>query len=530
MRKHEKEVSSLPGASRRPGKAFWVKLATGVVVLGMILVLATSVAANGIRGHLPNFHAKNAQAASPSQQSINTPYGQLNTAPQTTAQATNTTQTTNVLASSGSGSRIDIPYFNSSPVPFNQTAIFWFGAIDSGHVYVDVRVGYNNSELYVDLRIIDRYLWYDTNKQAPNLDTGDNASVYLNAENNGALAATAYKFQTAVSGPQQWNSYSKTYIKSGPNWAAVNVPFSYNYWWRAQGFNGIEGAGWSSTYHIPFTSLGLKSAPSQGTVWKLAVRIHNRDDAANTPIPDTWWPGGGSETNPAGWSNLMFGLAQYTPPQTNNAQSYMVRNGLNGQVVTDGMVGGSLDCGSYLGGMDNRWQSEGSASYPGAIHFNIMNESDMSDWDCFSKFYVTFPLSSLPKGKGIVNATVTLYEYANAGTQGQPNPSYIQVAQIGQDWNPQTLSWNTAPYITENINSIYVPTKSKPVIPWPGLAITWNVSIAVARAYASGQPLRLVFYDTDNQYNSGKYFTSSYVGDWDATGRPTLQVTAGNIG
>jgi hypothetical protein len=53
------------------------------------------------------------------------------------------------------------------------------------------------------------------------------------------------------------------------------------------------------------------------------------------------------------------------------------------------------------------------------------------------------------------------------------------------------------------------------------------VSLAVAQAYAAGQPLRLVFYDTDNQYNSGKYFTSSTVADWDATGRPTLNVTLG---
>src|SRR6266480_3016434 len=90
-----------------------------------------------------------------------------------------------------------------------------------------------------------------------------------------------------------------------------------------------------------------------------------------------------------------------------------------------------------------------------------------------------------------------------------PIPPNIQVGVINQGWNPATLSWNSAPLLHENLNSILVPTKSKPVIPWPGLAITWDVSRAVAQAYAAGQPLRLVFYDTDNQYNSGKYFTSS---------------------
>ena len=261
-------------------------------------------------------------------------------------------------------------------------------------------------------------------------------------------------------------------------------------------------------------------------MWKLGVRIHNRD-SAHSQIPDTWWPKGAGSTNPSSWGLLHFGVPVYQAPKPGSTKEYTVRNRLNNQVVTDGMVGGSLACGSFLGGMDNRWAHEGSQSYPGAIHFNIMNEADISDWDCFSKFYVTFPLSALPKGKAMVNAKITLYEYANAGIQGQPNPSYIQVGEVNQDWKPATLCWNNAPLLQENINSIFVPTKSKPKIPWPGLAITWDVSRAVAQAYAAGQPLRLVFYDTDDQYNSGKYFTSSTVGDWDATGRPTLQVTLG---
>jgi len=125
----------------------------------------------------------------------------------------------------------------------------------------------------------------------------------------------------------------------------------------------------------------------------------------------------------------------------------------------------------------------------------------------------------------MVNAKVTTYEYGNSGEQGQPNPSYIQVATINEDWIPATLSWNAAPLVKENIINMLVHTKSQPVLPWPGLAITWDVSRAAAEAYPTGQPLRLVFYSTDNQYKTGKYFTSSTVGDWDAQGRPTLQVT-----
>jgi hypothetical protein len=421
---------------------------------------------------------------------------------------------------------VNVPFFTTA-VPFNQTAIFWFGDVTSTHNYTDVRIGYNSRELYIDLHIVDRYLWYDPNTQAPNLNYGDNASISLNTISNGSttLGKQSYRFQAAVNGYKLRNNYQQAYTASGTTWTAANIPFTAVYGWRGHGFNGLEDRGWSMTYHIPFSSLGLSNPPSTGSLWKLAVEVHNRDDAANTPISDKWWPQSANATNPSSWSDLSFGLLTYQPPPANSTSTYTIRNKLNNQVVTDGMVGGSLGCGSRV---TDVWTQLGSQSYSRAEHINIQNESDISDWNCFSKFYITFPLNSLPQRKGLLHAKVTMYEYGNSGVQGKPNPSYIQVAVINQDWNPATLSWNSAPQLQENINNILVPTKSKPVLPWPGLAITWDVSLAAAQAYTAGQPLRLVFYSTDNQYNTGKYFTSSYVGDWDANGRPTLQVTLGS--
>jgi hypothetical protein len=421
---------------------------------------------------------------------------------------------------------INIPHF-SGAVPFNQTAIFWFGVVTSTDNYADVRIGYNSSELYVDLHIVDRYLWYDPNTVAPDLTKGDNATIYLNTtpSGNGTLDQNSYAFQAGVNGYVKRNNYQKAYTGNGSTWTSANIAFTADYGWRGHGFNGPEDSGWSMTYHIPFSSLGLSGPPSQGTYWKLAVQIHNRDDAANTPIPDKWWPASASATSPSSWGTVAFGIPTYQSPQTSNTTTYTIRNNLNNQVVTDGMVGGSLSCGNH--GL-NRWTHWGTQTYPAASQVNIQNEADISDWDCFSKFYITFPLSSLPAGNVVANAQVTLYEYGNAGAQGQPNPSYIQVAVINQNWNPATLSWNTAPLVGENITSMLVPTKSQPTVPPPGLPITWDVSRAVAAAYAAGQPLRLVFYSTDNQYNTGKYFWSSTVGDWNATGRPTLQVSLGS--
>lgn len=419
-------------------------------------------------------------------------------------------------ATSSTTPLIHAPFFTST-VPFNQTAIFWFGDVSSSDTYTDVRVGYSSKELYIDLQTVDRYLWYDTNTQAPNLDKGDNASVYLNVANR------TYKFQTAVNGYKKRDNYQKAYTGSGNTWTAANIPFTANFGWRGHGFNGPEDRGWSMEYHIPFSSLGL-STPSKGSVWKLAVNVVNHDNASSTPTSDKWWPTTASETNPSSWGDLAFGIPTYQPPTANGKSTYTIRNGLNNQVVTDGMVGGSLGCGSNV---SNVWTQLGNTSYPGAVHINIQNEADVSDWNCFSKFYITFPLSSLAQGQGVVSAKVTLYEYGNSGPQGKPNPSYIQVAAVNQSWSPASLSWNSAPPVQENIYTMQVNTKSKPVLPWPGLAVTWDVSSPAAAAYAAGQPLRLVFYSVDNQHNAGKYFTSSSIPSWDANGRPTLQISLG---
>lgn len=421
--------------------------------------------------------------------------------------------------------RINVPYFNNSAVPFNQTAIFWFGGTSPSSNYVDVRTGYNNSELYVDLHIVDLYLWFDPNANAPNLAIGDTATLYLNTTQNGSNTPDqfSYKFVAQVDWFQPRTFYQKAYRGNGSSWVASSIPFSSVSGWRGHGFNGRPDAGWTMTYHIPFSSLG-KSVPSQGTAWKLGIKVQNQDSSSTTNLPLTWWPQTASDTASANWGALVFGMPTYQAPHTSNNATYTVRNGLNNQVVTDGMVGGSLSC--FNLGATNRWTLFGGTSYPGATRINIQNEWDISDWNCFSKFYISFPLNTLPSGKGVVSAKVTLNEYGHAGPTGLVNPSLIQVAAVDQGWNPATLSWNNAPLVEENISRTVVSTVSKSVF---GQSFSWDVSKALAAAYAAGQPLRLVFYSSDSAYNTGKYFFSSSVGNWNATGRPTLQATLGTV-
>src|SRR2546421_1886302 len=422
--------------------------------------------------------------------------------------------------------RINIPYFNNSAVPFNQTAIFWFGSVSSSDNYVDVRMGYNNSELYIDLHIVDRYLWYDPNAKAPNLTKGDTATVYLSTTQNGSNAPDqhAYKFVAQVDWFQPRTHYQQAYRGNGSTWIASPVAFTAVSGWRGTGFNGKEDSGWTMTYHIPFSSLGRSGPPSQGTPWKLGVKVHNQNNASGTPLSLKWWPETENDMVPSSWGALVFGLSTYQAPQTTNNASYTVRNGLNNQVVTDGMVGGSLGCFNH--GL-NRWTGFGGQSYQGATRFNIQNEWDISDFNCFSKFYISFPLTSLPAGKGVVSAKVTLHEYGGSGTKGVYTPSLIQVASVNEGCNPATLSWNNAPLIKENISRTVVNTVSNPTS--FGQPYSWDVSKALADAYATGQPLRLVFYSSDSPHNTGKYFFSSTLGSWGANSRPTLQATLGTM-
>ncbi|MGB8343763.1 MAG: hypothetical protein WCD86_02710 [Ktedonobacteraceae bacterium] len=175
-------------------------------------------------------------------------------------------------ASSSPFQQFNIPYFHG-PVPFNQAAIFWFGDVTSSDNYVNVRMGYNNQELYIDLHIVDLSLWYDPHATAPNLNMGDTATVYLDTTSNGSKSPDrfSYKFLAQVDQYQLRTYYQQASQGNGSGWAPSSLPFTTVSGWRGSGFNGKQDAGWTMTYHLPFFSLGLSGPPSSGTAWKLAL-------------------------------------------------------------------------------------------------------------------------------------------------------------------------------------------------------------------------------------------------------------------
>ena len=174
--------------------------------------------------------------------------------------------------------------------------------------------------------------------------------------------------------------------------------------------------------------------------------------------------------------------------------------------MADGAVGGGSECGEGI----ERWTQWGQNTRAGQPNFNVQNQSDIADWPCYSKTYITFPLDSLPASQAILSATLTLH-HIGGSNPAEANPSLIHILTVAQDWDEATLTWNNAPPAIENVSQAWVPPIYFPG--WPGIPRKWDVSRAVAQAYDVGEPLRLVLYESDDSYHSGKYFVSADTGD-----------------
>lgn len=415
--------------------------------------------------------------------------------------------------------RVHAPYFADGG-SLAEMAIFWFGRITSAENHADVRLGYNDDGLYLRVAVFDRRIWYDTTPSPPDeLTAWDAVTLLLDLEGNGGDApdTNTYRFVAQYSRGARDN-YQMVYQGDDSHWVVADVEFTTEASYRGSGGpnHDADNRGWVLTYHIPFDGLGFSDPPSQESIWGLAVILHDRDDAIGTFIPDKTWPKALDPDRSTTWGQLTFDVPAYSPSCTALAETFTIRHGLDGVVVPDADVGGGSICGQGL----DFWIEWGETNYAGEGDFTIQNQADIADWPCFSKYYVTFPLDALAPGKMVLSSTLTLHKFSQAGEPGQAQPSLIQVFTVAEDWEEATLTWNNAPLAVENIAATWVDPVPFPG--WPGTPFVWDVSGAVAEAYTSGTPLRLVLYDADTAYHSGKYFVSS-----DSTiveGRPTLQV------
>ena len=431
--------------------------------------------------------------------------------------------------------RVNAPRL-SEEADWARLAVLWFGEVTPTSNSADVRVGYEDWGLLVYVVTFDRRLWRAATPGADDLAEWDAVSLYLDLDGDAALAPgdNTHRFVVMLSGGED-EAAQTAYRGNGSGWVGAGTPFSSRTSWRGSGLNdGGDDRGWTANFYIPFASLGLSAEPPEGTVWRMGLRLHDRDDAVGTPIPDQTWPEAMAPERPDTWGQLSFGLPAYTPPAAEKTGAVAIRQGPDGVRVPDADVGGTVATGTCAWWGEDTWTHWGRINYGHSEQVNVQNQGDVADWPCFSKYYVTFPLDAVPRGKAIVSATLTMHQFGNAGQcepgpncePQPPRPSWIQVLVPSRDWHEETITWNNAPLAAENVGGAWVdPLDSWPG--WPGVPRSWDVSRAVAEAYAAGQPVRLVLYSADWGYHSGKYFVSSDVGDWNVVGRPALHVEWG---
>lgn len=423
--------------------------------------------------------------------------------------------------------RVYAPY----NVPGPEAAVFWFGRVTSSENYTDVRVRYTDDNMLLSLGIIDRLLWYDTTPSPAELILWDSASLYLDRSGNVGETpdADSYRFDAQLDWWEPDRSrFQAAYRGDGSSWVLAPVSFTTAAGWNGNAPNdGVDDRGWMLYYTIPFASLGLSGPPALGTVWGFGLAVHDQDSAAGPPLADQAWPDAMDPLRPASWGQLVFGLKPvYAPDPAAPQGTTVIRQGLDGATVVDADVGGSSICGDPAG--PAFFPTWGDLNWAGKTFLNVQHVDPISEWPCFSKYYVTFPSDSLPEGKVVLSATLTLYQFGNAGagTVEGPRPSFIEVFTVDEDWAESTLTWNNAPLAEDYIAASWVdPLDASP--PWPGIPRYWDVSGAVAEAYAAEEPLRLALYSPDWAFHSGKYFYSSDIGGG-GEGRPTLNVLWGD--
>lgn len=422
---------------------------------------------------------------------------------------------------------------------WNTASIFWFGqatnAGSSSADYVDVRLTYDSQALYIWATIVDYYLWYDPTGAA-DPRTYDAFAIYLDTDGDRGSAPDANDYfvvsglspggcpNIPASDTPRWHrqgrgtgsAWDETWQPT-PAWTAIN---GCRYYSSGPNNNSDADAGWATTITIPWATLGRSGPPRPGDAWGMGAVLYNRNDPppAGSGAPETW-PETFAASSPSSWAQLVFDPPPYQPGLTSRGGTVTIQRGLIGS-VTDAWVGGGGSCSG--GTVDNG----ANTAHPGDPNLFVQNQADVSDFPCFSKSYLQFDLSPVPAGQVIVSATLQIYQFGSSGTTGcgTPKPSWIQLFAVSDPWNASTLTWNNAPLAAQNFPGTWV----NPVtIPPPGIAVTWDATALVAEAYAAGRPANLALYAADTACNSGKYFVSSNVGDWDASGRPSLTVTWG---
>jgi hypothetical protein len=417
--------------------------------------------------------------------------------------------------------KLNLPYFGDQVVLYHQSAISWFGKVDGNQNYTDMRLGYNSEHIVIRVSTFDRFLWYDQTPSIADLTSWDSVSVYIDKNGNTGnnLDSDNYHFVGQLNWYGDRANYQAAYQGSSSGYVITPLAFQTYSGWSGNAPNDMtEDRGYQLYFFIPFTSLGLSGPPSANSTWGFSVSVHDRDAAGLTFQEKHWSPNFNSQRSET-WGQISFSIPTFTQPATPPVQTITLQEGINGITVSDGVVGGNTLCGSGL----DFWTGWGNYTYSAPRDMNVQNQGNVDDWPCFSKIFMTFPLTNLLPGKVIISATITLHQSGQStGFPTDPPEamdSLIQVFEVGTDWSENTLSWNNGPEPMENVSQTWVGP-----VTVAGVSRTWDVSRVVTRAYQGNKPLRVVFYSADAYGPHGKYFFSSHAEPYL---RPSLTIILG---
>jgi hypothetical protein len=238
----------------------------------------------------------------------------------------------------------------------------------------------------------------------------------------------------------------------------------------------------------------------------MGVRVYDLDSGPGGQVRTQVWPVGFAENNANTFGQISFGFPPVETPSLPVAGSATIRQSSTVS-VPDGSVGGHSVCGGSL----DYWSQWGNQVYDSPETSDtvvIQNQRDVSEFPCFSRYYVTFPLNKVPRDKVILSARMTLHQF---GGSYPPDayPSYIQVFRVREAWQESSLSWNNSPPVLENYPGIWVDRLLN--YPGePGVARTWDVTQALRTSIDEGMlDLRLAMQSGDWAMHSGKYFWAS---------------------
>lgn len=409
--------------------------------------------------------------------------------------------------------RVNAPFFNGS-VDDSRTAVFWFGEVTASDNYADVRIGYTNDELRIVTTVIDRLHYYndDLANAAVNLENYDAVTVLLDIEQPDAtnVPDTSYRFVGGLNAYlfQDDQLWTAAYKGNGTGWEPIPVPFTLNSGWEGGGEpnSGEDGRAWRVIHTIPFSELGLSGAPLPGTFWRLGVIVHD-SDLTGTTNPTKTWPENLQVDAPSSYGDLHFGAATYTPPPLPVAGIVEISRTENASYTKDAGVGGGGTCGGTNPDFWNEW---GNKNYGGTQTNNVQNQIKLSDWPCFSKMYLEFPIDAIPTNKAIISATLTLDMAANA-EPSKATDSFIHAHTITENFSEMGITWNNAPYADENISMTRVEPDDDGNSTWPNALNDFDVTKALVQAYEDDTPFRIALYSSDSDFHSGKYFRTNNV-------------------